>query len=265
MALPIDPTALITQGLGWLQEIERRHHNNKVNYSANVIFHSGVIVLALRSLNDRMKELFEPLIYFNARDWSAERRSKWTEEIRAFAYGGHTFDILTEHQELLSQFTLKRPAGADQLRMTLLALAADVAHSVQSRQSDEADRVDVEAKLEARGTEVRWYDATPYGGEKYVALARDEEGWEIPVEGPDAAIRFQLPVLLFLIRNADVEQPNQVVALRKLATALLRTRSEMDATPLAKVVTQANATFGKLTGLLMIEHQELTYPDWTRL
>jgi hypothetical protein len=265
MTLPIDLTAPITKGLDWLQEIARRHHNAKVNYAANVIFHSGIIVLTLRALNDRMKGLFEPLIYFNPRDWPAKRRSEWIEEARAFAYQGHTIDILIEHQKLLSRLTLKRPAGADQLRMTLHALAADVSHSAQSLQSEEADRVDLEAKLEARETEVRWYDARPYGGDQYVALARAEEGGEVPIEGPDSEIRFQLPVLLFLIRHADVEQPEQVEALRKLATGLLRTRSDMDATPLAKVVNQANAAFGELTGLLMTEHRELTYPDWTRL
>jgi hypothetical protein len=264
MTLPIDPTAPIVQGLGWLQELEQRHHDAKVNYAANVVFHAGVVVLTLRSLNDRMKALFEPLIYFNPLDWPAERRDRLREEIRAFASGTHTFDVLVEHQKLLSQLTLKRPAGADQLRITVGSLASDVAHMAQSRQSNEADRVDLEAELEARETKVRWYEGGPGGGGPYVAIARDEEGWEVPLDGPDLAIRFQLPVLLFLIRHADVGQPDQIKALRNRAALLIRIRSEIDATPLAKVVNQANAAFGELTGLLMTEHRALTYPDWTR-
>jgi hypothetical protein len=93
-------------------------------------------------------------------------------------------------------------------------------------------------------------------------MGRNEEGPLSLGEGPDLIIGYYLPALLWLVRNADADHPEQVAALRVLADGLLITRSNRGDQPLEELVQETEVQFGRLTGLLMKNYPELPRPTW---
>jgi hypothetical protein len=73
---------------------------------------------------------------------------------------------------------------------------------------------------------------------------------------------YYLPALLWLVRHADADHPEQVEALRKLADGLLITRSDRGDQPLEELVQETEIAFGRLTGLLTEKYPELPRPTW---
>jgi hypothetical protein len=243
--------AAANAGANWLDKILTRKHTRKVAAAANIIYYTGLILAAMRGLRDEMKALLEPLRSFNPIDWRDERRASWIAQLGAFAYGAATFGQMRGHAETLRELTVDPKEQVVPLRDQIISLASNVAHL------EEPDR-GAGAEIAARASALSWDAAL----EEYHRRGLEEEGGGVVIGGPDALVQWYLPALVWLVRHADAEHPEQVKALRGLAHGLLITRSDRGDRPLQEVVQEAETTFGRLAGLLMEKYPDLPTPTW---
>jgi hypothetical protein len=266
LTISFAPATLGNDAANWLAQILARRRARRANKAAHVVFYAGLIVGELRGLREHMKQIFVPLEHFSPMDWSAERRSKTIDDLIAFAHVVPAFGVMRQHVYSLQQVDLSDlvnalpMVGRDQdpveLRDHLDALTYDVTHA--------GDAVGTEPMPETgecvsgRVTELGW-DVDLH---EYLRLGREDIGDAIIEAGPDELIQYYLPALVWLVRNANVERPNQVVALRNLSRDLFRTRTQGGSQSLVALVQEAEDTFGKLVGLIQHAYPEIPYPTW---
>jgi hypothetical protein len=244
--------AAANAGANWLDKILTRKHTRKVAAAANIIYYAGLILAAMRGLRDEMKSLLEPLRTFNPTDWPDERRAPWIAQLGAFAYGVATFGQMRGHAETLRTLTVEPEEDVVPLRDKIVTLASNVAHL------EEPDQGGTSAEISARAAALSWDAAL----DEYHRRGLEEEGGGVVIGGPDALVQWYLPALVWLVRHADTDHPEQIKALRGLAHGLLNTRSEGGDRPLQEVVQEAETTFGRLAGLLVEKYPDLPRPTW---
>jgi len=261
MSISFDPVSATNEAANWINSILTRKRNKRIAAAANIIYNSGIIVIEMRNLRDRMKNLFGPLRGFNPTDWPADRRATLIGKLREFADRLPTFGTMVERAFALEQLTVQPVQEVVRLRDKIIQNAFDISHVGSKESTDQvgaATRAEAQHRIEARASELGWHSDV----EEYQELGRNEEGALSLGEGPDLIIGYYLPALLWLVRNADADHPEQVAALRVLADGLLITRSNHGDQPLEELVQETEVEFGRLTGLLMKNYPELPRPTW---
>ena len=107
-----------------------------------------------------------------------------------------------------------------------------------------------------RASGLSWYQEV----EPYRRQGEDEFGATLLRGGPDLLIRLHLPGLMWLVEHADGDP--EIATLRRVANALLVTRTQDDDEPLDDVVETAVQTFGTLEGHLLARYPEIPAPEW---
>jgi hypothetical protein len=261
---PVDPGAILNQAGSWIQSILTDRRNRRIAAAANIIYNAGVVVVKMRDLRDQIKHLLGPLRNFNPRDWSTDRRTSLIGDLQTFANRLPAFGVIDQHAATLQQLTAKPLDKVTALRDEIIQNATDVSQAGFQESADQMSMVssaDVQSRIEARASELSWHSAV----DKYFHAGRNEEGSPTLINGPDLLVAYYLPALLWLVRNADANHPEQVKDLRILADGLLITRSDRDDQPLEELVRETEIAFGRLTGLLMENYPQLPKATWAEL
>lgn len=249
---------ILSEGRVWVQSVR----DKRLAAAANALYEAGAVVVAMRALRDSMRALLSPLVGFNPLDWTPERRAAWIAGLRKFVGEATVFGIVNEHAVTLGELRLPS-TDIEGLRDELVRLAGNVTHVYEEElmlRSGVGTLADPESELKQRllgSFHGRLGD--------YERKGRAEEGdatfqWE--PGAPDLLINMYLPALLWLVRHADDSHPEQVEALRALASSLLVTRSKLGDQKLADVVKQTEVVFGKMKGKLYNKYPGLPTLTW---
>lgn len=126
MSISFDPVSATNEAANWINSILTRKRNKRIAAAANIIYNSGIIVIEMRSLRDRMKNLFGPLRGFNPTDWPADRRATLIGKLREFADRLPTFGVMVEHAFALEQLTVQPVHDVVRLRDKIIQNALSI-------------------------------------------------------------------------------------------------------------------------------------------